>query len=62
MVRYGTDLPDCPVETTLLLIGNKWTVIIGRELLAGGDALWRSHVCRGREYQQWQAQMSSVAP
>lgn len=35
MVRYGTDLPDCPVETTLLLIGNKWTVIIGRELLAG---------------------------
>ncbi len=35
MVRYGTDLPDCPVETTLLLIGNKWKVLIVRELLTG---------------------------
>ena len=35
MVRYGTDLPDCPVEMTLLLIGNRWKVIIGRELLTG---------------------------
>lgn len=35
IVRYGTDLPDCPVETTLLLIGNKWKVLIVRELLTG---------------------------
>lgn len=28
-------LPDCPVETTLLLISNKWKVIIIRELLNG---------------------------
>lgn len=27
--------PDCPVETTLLLIGDKWKVLILRELLAG---------------------------
>ena len=27
------DLPDCPVETTLSLIGNKWKVLIIRELL-----------------------------
>ena len=26
-------LPDCPVETTLRLIGNKWQVLIVRELL-----------------------------
>ena len=27
------ELPACPVETTLLLIGDKWKVIILRELL-----------------------------
>ena len=26
-------LPDCPVETTLMIIGNKWKVLILRELL-----------------------------
>lgn len=29
------DLPPCPVETTLLLIGDKWKVLIVRELLGG---------------------------
>ncbi|ADU26201.1 winged helix-turn-helix transcriptional regulator [Ethanoligenens harbinense] len=29
------NLPPCPVETTLLLIGDKWKVIIIRELLTG---------------------------
>lgn len=29
------ELPACPVETTLLLIGNKWKVLIVRELLDG---------------------------
>ena len=30
-----TDLPPCPVETTLLLIGDKWTVLILRDLMTG---------------------------
>lgn len=29
------NLPPCPVETTLLLIGNKWKVLILRDLLDG---------------------------
>ena len=29
------DLPACPVETTLLLIGDKWKVLILRELVNG---------------------------
>lgn len=28
-------LPDCPVETTLLLIGDKWKVLILRDLIDG---------------------------
>ena len=28
-------LPACPVETTLLLIGDKWKVLILRELMNG---------------------------
>lgn len=30
------DLPACPVETTLLLIGNKWQVLILRDLIMKG--------------------------
>lgn len=29
------ELPACPVETTLALIGNKWEVLILRDLLTG---------------------------
>lgn len=29
------DLPVCPVETTLTLIGDKWKVLILRDLLTG---------------------------
>lgn len=29
------ELPACPVETTLTLIGNKWKVLIMRDLLTG---------------------------
>lgn len=29
------ELPACPVETTLMLIGNKWKVLILRDLLGG---------------------------
>ena len=28
-------LPECPVETTLMLIRNRWTVLIIRDLLTG---------------------------
>ncbi len=29
------ELPPCPVETTLTLIGNKWKVLILRDLMPG---------------------------
>ena len=29
------DLPDCPVATTVSIIGNKWKLLIIRNLLAG---------------------------
>ena len=29
------DLPDCPVETTLKMMGGKWKVLIIRDLLSG---------------------------
>ena len=29
------ELPVCPVETTLILIGDKWKVLILRDLLSG---------------------------
>ena len=29
------DLPDCPVETTLMLIGDKWKILILRDLMPG---------------------------
>lgn len=31
-----TNLPACPVETTLLIIGDKWKVLILRDLLMKG--------------------------
>lgn len=33
--NVGKDLPACPVETTLTLIGDKWKVLILRDLLPG---------------------------
>ena len=33
--KSNDNLPACPVETTLMLIGNKWKVLIIRDLLAG---------------------------
>ena len=29
------ELPACPVETTLMLIGDKWKVLILRDLMLG---------------------------
>lgn len=34
--KKNQELPACPVETTLLLIGNKWQVLILRDLLMRG--------------------------
>ncbi len=31
----SNELPPCPVETTLLIISNKWKVLIIRDLLTG---------------------------
>ena len=36
MEADSNDLPACPVETTLMLIGNKWQALILRDLLANG--------------------------
>ncbi len=33
--KTAADLPSCPVETTLTLIGDKWKVLILRDLLTG---------------------------
>lgn len=33
--REAKELPACPVETTLTLIGDKWKVLILRDLLPG---------------------------
>lgn len=33
--KMHRDLPACPVETTLSLIGNKWKVLILRDLMDG---------------------------
>lgn len=33
--KLPTELPACPVEITLLLLSNKWTILILRDLLDG---------------------------
>lgn len=33
--KLPTTLPACPVKTTLLILGNKWTILILRDLLDG---------------------------
>ena len=33
--QHKKELPACPVETTLMLIGNKWKVLILRDLMPG---------------------------
>lgn len=35
MMNTDNKLPDCPVELTLRLIGDKWKVLIIRDLLTG---------------------------
>ena len=33
--RLPSNLPACPVEVTLLLLSNKWTILILRDLFTG---------------------------
>lgn len=42
MSEQKTDrgLPACPVETTLTMIGDKWKVLILRDLLPGPKRFW----------------------
>lgn len=35
MKYYKKNLPDCPVEITLSLMGDKWKILIVRDLLTG---------------------------
>ena len=35
----NAELPACPVETTLTLIGDKWKVLILRDLMPGDKAV-----------------------
>ena len=34
-MRKKKELPECPVETTLALIGDKWKILILRDLIGG---------------------------
>lgn len=40
-------LPACPVETTLTLIGDKWKVLILRDLMPGTEKVRRQCVSEG---------------
>ena len=46
------DIPDCPVALTLDLIGERWTILLLRDLLLHGP----------RRFQDFQASLPGVAP
>ncbi len=46
------DIPDCPVALTLDLIGERWTILLLRDLLLEGP----------RRFQDFQASLPGVAP
>jgi DNA-binding HxlR family transcriptional regulator len=46
------DIPDCPVAQTLDLIGERWTILLLRDLLLEGP----------RRFQDFQASLPGVAP
>ena len=46
------DIPDCPVARTLDLIGERWTILLLRDLLLEGP----------RKFQDFQASLPGVAP
>src|SRR4029453_7651337 len=46
------DIPDCPVALTLDLIGERWTILLLRDLLLHGP----------RRFQDFQTSLPGVAP
>lgn len=46
------DIPECPVARTLDLIGERWTILLLRDLLRHGP----------RRFQDFQASLPGVAP
>lgn len=46
------ELPACPVETTLTLIGNKWKVLILRDLMSGTKRFGELHRSIGKVSQK----------
>lgn len=46
------DIPDCPVARTLDLIGERWTILLLRDLLLHGP----------RRFQDFQDSLAGVAP
>ena len=46
------EIPDCPVAATLDLIGERWTILLLRDLLRHGP----------RRFQDFQASLPGVAP
>lgn len=46
------ELPACPVETTLTLIGDKWKVLILRDLMTGTKRFGELKKCVGNVSQK----------
>ena len=46
------ELPACPVETTLMLIGDKWKVLILRDLMTGTKRFGELKKCVGNVSQK----------
>ena len=46
------EFPKCPVETTLLLISDKWKVLIIRDLLPGKKSFGELKISIGTIYQK----------
>ena len=47
MSEEKKELPACPVETTLMLIGDKWKVLILRDLMPGTKRFGELKKCIG---------------
>ena len=52
MKRKKKELPACPVETTLTLIGDKWKVLILRDLMTGTKRFGELKKCVGNVSQK----------
>ena len=47
------ELPACPVETTLTLIGDKWKVLILRDLMPGTKRFGELHMWKHLNRGNW---------